>query len=242
MQVYKTERIIITWTVKRLNGSIGAQCTEDGEAFIAAKDSPNRLEMFLLHRDSAPGQVPMVLIMKLSRLCGIIGGEGGIILSHILSQHSTDQIEKYLKRQGIPFDPVIQEDIKVGDIDSGEEVDSALRGATKGGTPEPIQAADSVLQEANKDGIPEPKQAADSVSQEAIRDGTLESNQVVDSLLSPPAPPSWSTSEDVPGAKVAPVLLTVSDADEANRGECAAHLWNSLFAHSPVVQLLPERS
>ena len=112
MQVYNTEKIVFTWTVEGFRGLTNARCTEDGSSFIATTDTVPRLQMFLLPEDSTPGQVSMTLIMELSRLCDIVG-EGGIILSHILSERPALQIEKYLEREGLPFDSTLQEDTSV---------------------------------------------------------------------------------------------------------------------------------
>lgn len=208
-----------------MDGSIGARCTEDGEAFIAGRNAPQPLKMFLLHRDSAPGQIPMVLIMELSRLCGITGEKNNIILSHILSQYPTDQIERYLKRQGIPFDPVPREGNTVNDIEPGEAVESTPREATKGSTPEPGEAIpfNPVPRAEITVGEMESREAVDSTLQETTKDGTLEPRQTIDPVQSPPNSPPWASSQDSSKDEEAPFLLTVSGADEADRGKRAAN-------------------
>lgn len=90
----------------------------------------------------------MVLIMELSRLCEIRGGEGNIILSHILSQYPTHQIEQYLRRQGIPFEPA-QEEPTVDDIVSGVTFEPDPQEENKDDTSNLRRATDPVLSPLN---------------------------------------------------------------------------------------------
>ena len=104
MEVFQTERVETTWTVKKSDGIACVKSKEHGSSFMRSTAAGDHLELFLLSTDSEPGYIPPEVVIQLSRLCGIEGEQSSIILCHILSDQPLDRIEKYLERQGVPFD------------------------------------------------------------------------------------------------------------------------------------------
>lgn len=138
-----------------------------------------------------------------------------------MSQHPTEQIERYLKRQGILFEPV-QEEATVDDIVSGKPVGDVVSAETVGDTVSGGPVGDLVSEEMVNDIVS--GETVDPDPQEEARNVASDPRRATDSVLSPTDSPTKATFQDASEAEEATFSLNVSNTGEENNGKCAASL------------------
>ncbi|KAF1995054.1 hypothetical protein P154DRAFT_379511, partial [Amniculicola lignicola CBS 123094] len=110
LEVYKSERVIIEWTVTTPNGKTEYGSAEAGR--VASETTPHGLKLFIA-QDSTDVSVPhLELQEELAKVCDIDSKENFALLLYVLMQHDLRSIEETLDRKGLSKEVPDFDDVK----------------------------------------------------------------------------------------------------------------------------------
>jgi len=99
LEVYKSERVIIEWTVTTPKGETKYGSAESGR--VASKSTLDSLKIFIAQDGTDVGLPPLELQEELAKVCGINSKDKFALLLYVLMQHELRSIEETLDRKGL---------------------------------------------------------------------------------------------------------------------------------------------
>lgn len=110
LEVYKSERVIVEWTVTTSNGETKYGSAESGR--VASHLTPGSLKIFIAQDELDAGVPPLELQEELAKVCDINSKGNFALLLYVLMQHDLRLIEETLDRKCISNDVLEFDDIK----------------------------------------------------------------------------------------------------------------------------------
>ncbi|KAF2177739.1 hypothetical protein K469DRAFT_676716 [Zopfia rhizophila CBS 207.26] len=110
LEVYKSERVIIEWTVTTPNGETKYGSAESG--LVASKPTAHGLKIFIAQDSTDIGPPPLELQEELAKLCDINSKENFALLLYVLMQQEPGSIEETLDRKGLSKEVPEFDDVK----------------------------------------------------------------------------------------------------------------------------------
>jgi len=135
IEIFTAKEIYTTWTMYNRNGEVDRQYTHTVKHGFVENERDGRLALYMLPEDSEPGDASIDLIVELSQYCGFNeNGENAVLLSRILAERDTSNIERYLSRNGISFEP------------AGEDADTGGKSCYPKGESSRVLSASYIMQ------------------------------------------------------------------------------------------------
>ena len=110
VEVYKSERVVIEWTVTTPTGETKYGSAESGR--VASKSTPESLKIFIAQDGTDASLPPLELQEELAKVCDINSKENFALLLYVLMQHELRLIEETLDRKGLSKELLEFDDIK----------------------------------------------------------------------------------------------------------------------------------
>jgi hypothetical protein len=99
LEVYKSERVIVEWTVKTQKGETRYGSVESGR--VASASTAHDLKIFIAQDDIDIGLPPLELQEEIAKVCDINSKESFALLLYVLMQQELSAIEETLDRKGL---------------------------------------------------------------------------------------------------------------------------------------------